>query len=67
MSEQVPPPAPPRLTMVEAERSLAAELDRLAPVLEPLGERFAAAGHSLHLVGGPVRDAMLGRRSATST
>jgi len=47
--------------MVGAERSLAAELDRLAPVLGPLGERFAAAGHSLHLVGGPVRDAMLGR------
>jgi poly(A) polymerase len=61
VSEQVPPPEPPRLTMVEAERSLGAELDRLAPVLEPLGERFAAAGHSLHLVGGPVRDAMLGR------
>ncbi len=47
--------------MVEAERSLGAELDRLAPVLGPLGERFAAAGHALHLVGGPVRDAMLGR------
>ncbi|WP_425271713.1 CCA tRNA nucleotidyltransferase [Nocardioides euryhalodurans] len=39
-----------------------AELDRLAPLLEPLGERFAAAGHALHLVGGPVRDAMLGRQ-----
>jgi poly(A) polymerase len=26
-----------------------------------LGERFAAAGHTLALVGGPVRDAMLGR------
>ena len=48
--------------MVEAERSLGAELDRLAPVLDPLGKRFAAAGHSLHLVGGPVRDALLGRR-----
>ncbi len=61
VSEQVPPPAPAGPTMVEAERSLGAELDRLAPVLEPLGERFAAAGHALHLVGGPVRDAMLGR------
>ena len=28
-----------------------------------LGERFAAAGHELALVGGPVRDAFLGRRS----
>ena len=29
--------------------------------LGPLGERFAAAGEQLALVGGPVRDAMLGR------
>jgi poly(A) polymerase len=28
-----------------------------------LGERFKAAGHELALVGGPVRDAFLGRRS----
>ena len=28
-----------------------------------LGERFAAAGHELALVGGPVRDAFLGHRS----
>jgi len=38
--------------------------ERFAPVLDelrPLGERFAAAGHSLHLVGGPVRDLLLGR------
>jgi poly(A) polymerase len=28
-----------------------------------LGERFEAAGHELALVGGPVRDAFLGRRS----
>jgi poly(A) polymerase len=28
-----------------------------------LGERFKAAGHELSLVGGPVRDAFLGRRS----
>ena len=37
------------------------ELDRIAPVLEPLGVLFADAGHELALVGGPVRDAMLGR------
>ncbi|HYH33762.1 MAG TPA: CCA tRNA nucleotidyltransferase, partial [Nocardioides sp.] len=48
--------------MAAAQQSMRAELDRLAPVLEPLGERFSAAGHDLHLVGGPVRDAMLGRR-----
>jgi poly(A) polymerase len=41
-------------------------LQRLAPVLglvSDLGERFAAAGHELALVGGPVRDALLGRPS----
>ncbi|MFC4564389.1 CCA tRNA nucleotidyltransferase [Nocardiopsis mangrovi] len=30
-------------------------------VTEELGERFAAAGHELALVGGPVRDALIGR------
>ncbi len=37
------------------------ELRRLAPVTDELGRRFAAAGHEIALVGGPVRDAMLGR------
>ncbi|HUR51130.1 MAG TPA: CCA tRNA nucleotidyltransferase [Mycobacteriales bacterium] len=32
-----------------------------SPVLVELGERFAAAGRALHLVGGSVRDALLGR------
>ena len=30
---------------------------------DALGRRFAQAGHRLHLVGGPVRDALLGRTS----
>ncbi len=47
--------------MVEVQERVATELDRLAPVLDVLGSLFADAGHSLHLVGGPVRDAMLGR------
>jgi poly(A) polymerase len=40
--------------------------ERLRPLLAPdsplqdLARRFAAAGHSLHLVGGSVRDALLG-------
>ncbi|WP_432494910.1 CCA tRNA nucleotidyltransferase [Kineococcus auxinigenes] len=34
------------------------------PVLVDLGRRFEQAGHELSLVGGPVRDAFLGRRSA---
>ena len=37
------------------------ELLRVAPVVEELAARFAAAGHRLYLVGGPVRDAILGR------
>jgi poly(A) polymerase len=38
-------------------------LDALAssPVVERLASAFAAAGHELALVGGPVRDAFLGR------
>ena len=38
--------------------------DRLEPVLaelRPLADRFAAAGHRLYLVGGTVRDLLLGR------
>ena len=31
------------------------------PVADELGELFRAAGHELHLVGGSVRDALLGR------
>lgn len=38
-----------------------AELRRLAPVTDELGRRFTDAGHEIALVGGPVRDAMLGR------
>jgi len=58
----VPDPlTPPPLNMVEVQQRVAGELDRLAPVLDDLGARFADRGHDLHLVGGPVRDAMLGR------
>ena len=39
------------------------ELAPLRPLLTGIGERFAAAGHELALVGGPVRDALLGRLS----
>ncbi|MDX3194208.1 CCA tRNA nucleotidyltransferase [Streptomyces sp. MN03-5084-2B] len=35
----------------------------LSPLAEELAERFASAGHRLYLVGGSVRDALLGRRS----
>ncbi|HUL84006.1 MAG TPA: CCA tRNA nucleotidyltransferase [Actinomycetota bacterium] len=33
------------------------------PVATALGERFAAAGHELYLVGGSVRDLLLGREA----
>lgn len=39
-----------------------AVVERLSfPVADELAERFAAAGHRLYLVGGSVRDAVLGR------
>jgi poly(A) polymerase len=37
------------------------ELLQIAPVADELAARFTAAGHSLYLVGGSVRDALLGR------
>lgn len=35
----------------------------IAPVVDELGSRFASAGHEIALVGGPVRDILLGRGS----
>jgi poly(A) polymerase len=54
--------APGSFRLADAQRDVAAELDRIAPVIDELGRRFTDAGHELALVGGPVRDAMLGRR-----
>ena len=47
-------------------QSVAAALDRLSelaasPTVATLADAFEAAGHELALVGGPVRDAFLGR------
>jgi poly(A) polymerase len=55
------PETSPRADLSAAQRRLITELMRLAPVVDELGHRFAAAGHELALVGGPVRDALLGR------
>jgi poly(A) polymerase len=52
---------PRPLTVVELQRAVGDALDQMAEVLDPLGALFAEAGHELALVGGPVRDAMLGR------
>lgn len=47
--------------LTNAQRRAVAELVRIWPVADELSRRFRAAGHELHLVGGPVRDALLGR------
>ncbi len=44
-------------------QAAAAVLAALSPRVTELGELFTAAGHELALVGGPVRDAFLGRTS----
>ncbi|HWS93691.1 MAG TPA: CCA tRNA nucleotidyltransferase, partial [Mycobacterium sp.] len=53
--------------MPEAEADLltaaAVALNRQAFMLGELGSTFDAAGHELYLVGGSVRDALLGRLS----
>ncbi len=47
--------------LTDDERRAVAELLRISPVADELGRRFQRAGHELHLVGGSVRDALLGR------
>jgi poly(A) polymerase len=46
---------------VAAQRNAVLALMRLSPVTVELAERFSSAGHDLYLVGGSVRDALLGR------
>ncbi len=45
----------------EVQSNAVRELLRVSPVAVELGNRFAGGGHALHLVGGSVRDALLGR------
>ena len=45
---------------VARERAIA-ELVRVSPVVKALGEHFTDAGHEVSLVGGSVRDALMGR------
>jgi poly(A) polymerase len=47
--------------LTEVQQNAVRELMRVSPVAVELGARFAAEGHALHLVGGSVRDALLGR------
>src|SRR5947208_5819639 len=53
-------PSPSR-ELTAAQRRAVAELLRVSPVADELGRRFTVGGHELHLVGGSVRDALLGR------
>ena len=60
MSDQ-PPEQPDARSMREVQATAIRELMRISPVVDELGARFTAAGEQIALVGGPVRDAMLGR------
>jgi len=53
------PPVPHDLT--RAQENTIVEMVRVPPAAEELAARFAAAGHRIYLVGGSVRDALLGR------
>ena len=50
-------------TDVELLAGAAVALNRQADILRDLGRLFADAGHQLYLVGGSVRDALIGRLS----
>jgi poly(A) polymerase len=50
--------------IAEAAPRAIRELVRLSSVTDPIAERFRDAGHELYLVGGPVRDALLGRETS---
>ncbi|HEX6247290.1 MAG TPA: CCA tRNA nucleotidyltransferase [Nocardioidaceae bacterium] len=47
--------------MSDVQETALREMMRIAPVIDELGARFAQAGEEIALVGGPVRDALLGR------
>ncbi|GMA33071.1 CCA tRNA nucleotidyltransferase [Litorihabitans aurantiacus] len=64
MQAPAPPTAPSAATPAHLMRTALSVLATIASETDPLGPMFAAAGHELALVGGPVRDAFLGRRSA---
>ncbi len=56
--------SPPAGELSGAQRAaVAALVDSIQPVADELGDRFDAQGQQLAIVGGPVRDALLGRDS----
>ncbi|MGK5628235.1 CCA tRNA nucleotidyltransferase [Streptomyces sp. URMC 123] len=56
-----PSSAPSTNPLNQVQRRAVSELLRVSPVADDLARRFQEAGHSLALVGGSVRDALLGR------
>ncbi|MCU1433232.1 MAG: cca [Actinotalea sp.] len=64
MSTTPAPGDPPAAALVALQRRALGVLAGLPPAALELGALFAARGHELALVGGPVRDAFLGRVSA---
>jgi len=50
--------------LIDVQANVQAALARVAPLTDRLAAAFAARDHSLFLVGGPVRDAVLGLTSA---
>lgn len=53
-------PSPVELTG-DQKTAISGLFGSIGPLTGELGDLFAAAGHELALVGGPVRDALLGR------
>ncbi|WP_084216859.1 CCA tRNA nucleotidyltransferase [Pseudonocardia spinosispora] len=47
--------------LTRARENAVVELLRVSPLADDLAQRFVDAGHRLYLVGGSVRDALLGR------
>ncbi|WP_208605859.1 CCA tRNA nucleotidyltransferase [Streptomyces albus] len=61
LSPQAPLISNPAQTLSQVQRRAVGELLRVSPVADDLARRFQEAGHALALVGGSVRDALLGR------
>jgi poly(A) polymerase len=50
-------------SLSQVQRTAVRELVKATPVIAEVGRRFEAAGHEIALVGGPVRDLLMGRLS----
>jgi poly(A) polymerase len=48
-------------SLADVQRTAVRQLVGAVPILEAVGRRFADAGHEIALVGGSVRDALMGR------